>query len=112
MPIHTLGYQALAGRRFAPRSSAEARYARTPSMQSHVAEGQRHVEEQRARVGELESQGHDTTQAILLLGQFEEMLALRMIPLSIREGWFLNMKAEGHTPNRAVARLECAAPAI
>jgi len=42
----------------------------------HVAQGQRHVEEQRARVAELELHGHDTTEALLLLGQFEEMLDL------------------------------------
>lgn len=44
--------------------------------QRHVADGERHVEEQRALVSELERHGHDTAQAVRLLGQFEEMLAL------------------------------------
>jgi len=42
----------------------------------HVEEGKQHVEAQCALVRELEGDGHDTTEALRLLGQFEEMLAM------------------------------------
>lgn len=44
----------------------------------HVLEGERHVDEQRERVFMLQRDGHDTTEALLLLGQFEELLGLHV----------------------------------
>jgi len=44
----------------------------------HVADGERHVAEQRARVEALGRDGHDTTEALLLLGQFQELQALHV----------------------------------
>ena len=40
-----------------------------------VAEGERWVEDQRKLVGRLQRDGHDAMEALLLLGEFEEMLA-------------------------------------
>jgi hypothetical protein len=39
----------------------------------HVVEGERCVAEQRARAFELERDGHDTTNYLLLLGHFQEL---------------------------------------
>lgn len=44
----------------------------------HVADGDRHVTEQRARVALLERDGHDTTESLLLLGQFLELQGLHV----------------------------------
>ena len=44
----------------------------------HVAEGERHVAEQRARVEALQRDGHDTTQSLMLLSQFQEVLELHV----------------------------------
>ena len=44
----------------------------------HVAMGERHVAEQRARVEALGRDGHDTTESLLLLGQFLELQELHV----------------------------------
>jgi hypothetical protein len=44
----------------------------------HVADGERHVAEQRARVEALSRDGHDTTESLLLLGQFLELQELHV----------------------------------
>jgi hypothetical protein len=44
----------------------------------HVLEGDRHVMRQRELVAELERDGHDTTDANILLRQFEDLLAVHI----------------------------------
>ncbi len=44
----------------------------------HVAVGERIVAEQRARIAQLERDGHDVTRSRELLGQFEEILAMQI----------------------------------
>jgi hypothetical protein len=39
----------------------------------HVAEGEEHIAQQRELVTKIEREGHDTTSALFLLSQFEEM---------------------------------------
>lgn len=41
----------------------------------HIADGQQRVEQQRARIEELEHDGHDATNSRVLLGLFENTLA-------------------------------------
>jgi hypothetical protein len=42
----------------------------------HIADGERHLSNQRALIAELEHDGHDTSAAKSLLRQFEELQAL------------------------------------
>jgi len=44
----------------------------------HVPKGEQHVIRQRKLVAELESDGHDTTNALELLHQFEELLVMHI----------------------------------
>lgn len=44
----------------------------------HVTDGERCVAEQRARIARVGRDGHDTTESILLLGQFQEVLELHV----------------------------------
>jgi len=44
----------------------------------HVTEGEQHVAEQRARVAALDRDGHDTTESLLLLSQFQELQELHV----------------------------------
>ena len=44
----------------------------------HVIQGERHVARQRDLVARLERDGHDTSQAIQLLRQFQELQALHI----------------------------------
>ena len=44
----------------------------------HVREGEQHVSKQRALVGELKRDGHDTATAIRLLKEFEEVQAMHV----------------------------------
>jgi hypothetical protein len=44
----------------------------------HVAEGEGHVTKQRELVAQMERDGHDTTEALKLLGHFEELQELHI----------------------------------
>ena len=44
----------------------------------HVAQGESTVQKQRALISRLDKDGHDTTEARKLLGQFEELQALHL----------------------------------
>jgi hypothetical protein len=44
----------------------------------HVTAGERCIADQRARVAELGRDGHDTTESLLLLGQFQEIQELHV----------------------------------
>lgn len=46
--------------------------------EQHVTAGERHVAEQRERAFVLQQDGHDTTEALLLLSQFNELQALHV----------------------------------
>ena len=52
--------------------------AHLEQAERHVEQGARHVAEQRERVVVLQRDGHDTTEALLLLGQFEELQTLHV----------------------------------
>jgi hypothetical protein len=51
---------------------------RLAMAERHVTAGERCVAEQRARVAALERDGHDTTEPLLLLGQFQEVQELHV----------------------------------
>ena len=46
--------------------------------QRHIAEGKEHIAKQREIVAELERDGHDTTEARRLLGNFEDLYQLHL----------------------------------
>jgi hypothetical protein len=46
--------------------------------EGHVSQGERHVRDERELIARLERQGHDTTEAIRLLRQFEELQTLHV----------------------------------
>ena len=47
-------------------------------IEDHLAQAERHVAEQRARVAALARDGHDTTESLLLLSQFQELQELHV----------------------------------
>lgn len=52
-------------------------------VRRHIAEGEEHVRRQRARIDELERDGHDVTSARSLLRTMEETLALHRESLAV-----------------------------
>ena len=52
--------------------------ANLAQAECHVAEGERHIARQREIVAELERDGHDSTDAMLLLYQFADIQCLHV----------------------------------
>jgi hypothetical protein len=61
----------------------------------HVTAGERCVTEQRARVATLERDGHDTTESLLLLGQFQEVQELHVADRNRLRGELAELGAVG-----------------
>lgn len=51
-------------------------FERLEQARRHVEQGEQHVARQRELVGQLHQDGHNTDDAIRLLGQFQELLTM------------------------------------
>jgi hypothetical protein len=63
-------------------------------VRKHVAQGERHVTNQRAVVRELEEDGHDTSQASALLAQFEGLQSMHIAHMERLGSELINFAAE------------------